>query len=126
MTDGDLFTEEATAQFEQFWAAYPRKTNKYLARRAFQKLGPDLKLFGIMLAAVAYDCTTRSWQERDASGILRYVPHAATWLHQRRWEDDRPERPADTSAKAAAERTRTVNTAHVLTAPLPFILGQSS
>lgn len=65
--------------FEAFWAAYPRKDAKPSATKAFARLKPDEVLLAAMLAALHRQAAT--WTER------RFIPHPATWLNDRRWED---------------------------------------
>lgn len=81
--------------FAEFWFAYPRKTAKQDAAKAFAKLGavsPDL--LAAILAAVRRQAASDQW--RKDSGA--YVPHAATWLNGMRWED---EAPSDASSRMA-------------------------
>jgi len=40
-----------------------------------------------ILKAIAVQRQSEQWQ-RDRG---QYIPHPATWLHQRRWEDEAPE-----------------------------------
>ena len=64
-------------EFEEFWAGYPRKTNKAKAKTAFDRLSPkDRK--AAMEALAVYPWSTEQ----------RYIPHATTWIHGRRWEDE--------------------------------------
>jgi hypothetical protein len=67
-----------------FWSHYPRKTNKKAADKAFTKLKPDDRLMAAILSALAWQSKQPDWLK--AGG--RFVPHAATWLNGRRWEDE--------------------------------------
>lgn len=67
--------------FAAFWQAYPKKADKPAALKAWGKLGHVNGLLPAMLAAVDRQKTGRQWRE----GI---VPHPATWLTGRRWEDE--------------------------------------
>jgi hypothetical protein len=67
--------------FATFWAAYPRKQAKQAAVKAWAKLDPDKPLLDVMLAAVERQRKSRQWVEG-------YVPHPASWLNGRRWEDE--------------------------------------
>jgi hypothetical protein len=78
--------ENPPAEFEQFWDAYPRHVGKQAAAKVFAKLAPDDELLGMMLAAVKRQRQSEQWL-RDGG---QYVPHAATWLNGRRWEDEIP------------------------------------
>ena len=68
--------------FSDFWKQYPRKVAKPAAERAWKKIKVDEKLFVIILAAIAVHKESPSWNEN------RFIPHPATWLNQRRWEDE--------------------------------------
>ena len=69
--------------FDRFWAAYPRQVCKEKASRAFEKLHPgeaDLQQMreGLERQRHAYHSGKENW---------KFIPHPATWLNQRRWED---------------------------------------
>ena len=70
--------------FDRFWQAYPRKTAKPQAAKAFARLRPDEPLLLRMLAALALQRQSAQWQ-RDAG---QFIPHPSTWLNGRRWEDE--------------------------------------
>jgi len=70
--------------FAQFWAAYPRHEAKQTALKAFEKINPDEELLAKMLSAIEKQKRTSQWQENNG----QYIPHPATWLNQRRWEDE--------------------------------------
>lgn len=74
-------------RFERFWAAYPKKTGKGAAEKSFAKFKPDDALTDRMIHAVEAAKNTPQWQ-RDGG---QYIPYPATWLNQRRWEDELPE-----------------------------------
>lgn len=64
-------------EFDEFWAGYPRKTNKAKAKTAFDRLTQkDRK-------AATQALTIYPWSTEQ-----RYIPHASTWIHGRRWEDE--------------------------------------
>ena len=70
--------------FETFWAAYPRKTAKGEARKAWAKLDPVGGLLESIMAAVEAQKNSRQWLADGG----RFIPHASTWLNQARWEDE--------------------------------------
>lgn len=76
--------EAEGTRFEKFWEAYPRRVGKQAAQKAFAKVGPDDELLVLMLAAVKRQTESDQWQ-RDGG---QFVPHPATWLNGRRWEDE--------------------------------------
>jgi hypothetical protein len=69
--------------FDDFWNAYPRKVAKLVALQAWTKLAPDAELRTRMLAVLEDQKQSRSWNKDDGA----FIPHPATWLNQRRWED---------------------------------------
>lgn len=69
--------------FDAFWSAYPRKTAKKRAAKAWRQLSPDPQLLDRMLAALAAQKAWDQW-------VRGIIPHPATWLNERRWEDERP------------------------------------
>lgn len=67
--------------FREFWEAYPRKTGKLAARKAWRKaLNAQSK--GVILQALTDQVGAGQFSPED-----RYRPHPATWLNQGRWED---------------------------------------
>lgn len=68
--------------FDRFWAAYPKKAGKGAAMQAFRRItGVPVD---VMLYAIEQQRHSRQWQEDNG----RYIPNPATWLNQRRWEDE--------------------------------------
>lgn len=78
--------KEINNAFDRFWEAYPRKEAKQTAKKAFEKLNPDKALLQTMLEAIERFKGSAQWQEENG----RFIPHPATWINQRRWEDDLP------------------------------------
>jgi len=70
-------------EFEQFWQAYPRKTGKGVARKAFGK-ALRLTTLDTMLTALQWQRQQEQWVK--AGG--QFIPHPATWLNQERWADE--------------------------------------
>ncbi len=69
--------------FAEFYTAYPRKVAKPAALKAFCAINPDDSTLQAMLAAIE----AQGLAARCAAGDVRFVPHPATWLNGRRWED---------------------------------------
>lgn len=76
-------TEEQLDGFDVFWKVYPRKVAKKAAQKAWSDLCPDKELRAIIQESLALQFE-RDFRHRDPSKI----PHAATWINGRRWEDD--------------------------------------
>ena len=75
-------TGESDRAFDKFWAIYPRHEGKQDARKAFDKLKPDQALLETIVNAITAQKQSAQWQDS------RYIPHPATWLNGRRWEDE--------------------------------------
>ena len=67
-----------------FWKVYPRHEVKANARRAFERINPDDETIKNMLQWIEQAKYSIQW-----SNPL-YIPHPATWLNRRQWEDDLP------------------------------------
>jgi hypothetical protein len=77
-------TAEQAEAFGKFWSAYPRKQGKGAAERAFAKINPGAELLARMLATIERQKGTDQWRKN----LGRFIPYPATWLNQRRWEDE--------------------------------------
>lgn len=74
-------TVTSTQDFETFWEMYPNKTAKQVALIAWTKAKPS-----IIDVVHALDWQTK--QENWIKDNGKFIPHAATWINQRRWEDE--------------------------------------
>jgi hypothetical protein len=72
--------------FDQFWHAYPRHTAKAVAQKAWRKLAPDAELLAVILEALDWQRVQPQWVKDGGE----FIPHASTYLNQRRFEDERP------------------------------------
>ncbi|UXY14760.1 MarR family transcriptional regulator [Chitiniphilus purpureus] len=70
--------------FAEFWDAYPKKVAKDAARKRWEKLKPDAELQAQILSALAVQSRLPDWLKQGG----QFVPHAATWLNAKRWEDE--------------------------------------
>lgn len=82
-TERETETESA---FAQFWSAYPKKTAKPAAQKAFRTAKVNGHL-GDVLADIAARSSGDDWAKEGG----KYIPNPATYLNQRRWEDGAPE-----------------------------------
>ena len=73
----------ALGGFAEFWAVYPRHDGKAAAENAWRKLAPDIERQAEIMAAIGDHKRSPRWLESP-----RFIPHAATWLNGRRWEDE--------------------------------------
>jgi uncharacterized protein YdaU (DUF1376 family) len=73
-----LDVETRTAAFDLFWEKWPRKQQRAVALRAWLKIP--------ISEYAAIDAGLEKWRTSDqwTRGV---IPHPATWLNQKRWED---------------------------------------
>jgi len=76
----------ALEEFITFWQAYPRKVAKHNARRAWEKHQPNLDE-----VPPALERAKQGWNDP------KYIPHPATWINGRRWEDEVEEEQSEPS-----------------------------
>jgi hypothetical protein len=81
--------------FDVFWQAYPRKTAKADARKAWCKLAPDAALQAEILEALAWQVRQPQWVKDGGE----FIPYPATWLRGERWADE----PVRVGGRGAAE-----------------------
>ncbi len=74
---------DAQSLFLIFWECYPLKVKKPKALAAFLKLKPDRALLDRMLEAIERQKQTRAWRKNNG----QFIPHPASWLANRQWED---------------------------------------
>lgn len=72
------------AGFDAFWTAYPRKVAKAEAKKAWASLKATEELRDEI--RIGLERAKRCEQWRKDGG--QFIPHAATWLNNRRWEDE--------------------------------------
>lgn len=73
------------ADFEAFWAAYPKRADKKAAFRAWKRAVKEVSNDELVEAAAAY--------ARDPGRNPEYTKNAATWLNAGSWANE-PARPA--------------------------------
>ena len=71
----------ADEDFQKFWSAYPKKVGKQTAKKAFQKADVPMD---VLLTALDQQKQLAQWKKDGG----QYIPNPATWLNQRRWEDE--------------------------------------
>ncbi len=77
-------TTGEAAGFAEWWAAYPRKTNRARAFAAYRQ-ALAVTTPAVLLAAVHAATRAGAWPEE-----VRYIPAAASWLRDQRWTDEHP------------------------------------
>lgn len=76
-----------TPEFEKFYEAYPKKESKATAQVSWNKQNPVLDE---VLKALSWQCKQEQWIKEKG----QFIPMPATYLNQRRWEDQ----PTDTKS----------------------------
>jgi hypothetical protein len=69
--------QKPDSDFETFYSSYPKKVAKPNARKAWDKNKCQLEQ-----VLPALEKHKKTWNDPQ------FIPHPATWLNQRRWEDD--------------------------------------
>lgn len=68
-------------EFRDFWQEYPRRIGKEQATKEWGKLKPEI-----------HDKVMKSLRDHKrftwAGKEKKYIPHASTWLHKKRYEDE--------------------------------------
>ena len=71
-------TDDYSADFEAWWAIYPRKTAKKKAWEAWEKLKSPT---GVLATRLQEQLNAGMWADQ-------YTPHPATYINQERWNDE--------------------------------------
>lgn len=70
--------------FDRFWRAYPKRKAKGAAEKSWKALKPDAELVELILEAIEAQRQSDGWTKQNGE----FIPMPATWLNQRRWEDE--------------------------------------
>ena len=70
--------------FPKFWKLYPNKKGKAAAEKAWKKLKATDGLFAVIAEGLARQVVCTEWTKDGG----QFIPHPATWLNGRRWEDE--------------------------------------
>lgn len=82
--------------FGSVWAIWPKKRSKGQAEKAWRAVNPNEQLQSRIVAAIEQAKTSEQWRREGG----RFIPHLATWLRAKGWEDE--------YLPAAAEPARSV------------------
>ena len=82
---------EPCHDFDSFYKEYPKKQARAVANVSWNKLNPDRDLVGLIISAIAANRKTAQWQKDNG----QFIPMPATWLNQRRWEDEIEVKPVN-------------------------------
>lgn len=70
--------------FSEVYAAYPRHEKRAEAEKAWIKISPDDALRQRIMQAIAAQKRSAQWTKDNGA----FVPHMASWLNGKRWEDE--------------------------------------
>ena len=82
--------EQRASTFAEFWAAYPKKVGKGDAERAWKKVSGPAAVLALITEALRWQRVSDQWLKDGG----QYVPNPATYINQRRWEDEPQEQHA--------------------------------
>jgi hypothetical protein len=89
--------EDGIAEFDLFYAAYPRKEKRPDALKAWQQVAPTKAEQHLILSAIARSRASPQWTKDGGM----FIPLPASWLRGRRWEDQPTEVLDETEAARA-------------------------
>lgn len=95
---GRAAPQPGPAGFADFWAAYPRRVARLAAQRAWDRLTNAERA----AALAALPAHANYW--RAAGRDAERIPHAASWLNGRRWEDELPGVAGNSAEREARAR----------------------
>ena len=66
--------------FDVFWQAFPKKKKKEDARKAWEKIRPNIE---VVLKALEWQKKSPEWFKQGG----QFIPYPATWIRSHSWED---------------------------------------
>jgi phage replication O-like protein O len=80
----DTITKDSlyTSNFLKFWSSYPKKIGKGEAFKAYKNIKEPRPSLKTIIQSVQDHEKTDQWKDK------RFIPNPATWINQRRWEDE--------------------------------------
>lgn len=95
-----------SAEFVSFWQAYPRRTAKDAAYKAWKKIKSPAETLALILKALEWQKASENWTKSNG----QFIPHPATYLNAGSWKDEAPvslePATAELSAEDIAEKER--------------------
>ena len=104
---GSAHVNEPSAPFSEFWTPYPRKVGKGRAEAAWSRM-TTLQRTQAIDRVPLFACIWANAPEDRRT----FIPHPATWLSQKRWEDDPDDWRRQTRGQAQARPAPTLIGAH--------------
>ena len=75
--ENNIYSDDILSKFDEFYNIYPRKIAKQNALKSYARALKDTDSITILNALKKY----------KFSSDTQYIPHPATWLNQKRWND---------------------------------------
>lgn len=91
---------EPSCDWDEWWSLYPRKIGKQQALKSWKRLSGKEK----QLAHSGLHLHLEHWKKSKTN--LLYIPHPATWLNSKRWEDELPVAQSQTKEAPGMSRVR--------------------
>ena len=83
-------TPKPPCEFDDFYAAYPKKVGRAAAKKAWDKLNPQPALINRIMLDIKNRVDQGHWCTGQGK---QYIPGPAPYLNQQRWEDEIIPRP---------------------------------
>ncbi len=76
-----LLNESQLASFSAWYSLYPRKVARKAAEKAWARIATSPEVIEQIMAGLRAQLQTMSLKDKQ------FIPHPATWLRGKRWED---------------------------------------
>lgn len=97
-----LIKFDQKSAFDIFWKLYPRKVSKTPSQKKFMTKCKDADTFAKIIRSVG-EHIQHAWDLSE----MQFIPHAATWLNQEKWNDEVSHvRPAAGTNTGAGRQSR--------------------
>lgn len=83
------YVHETLSGFDLFWKSYPNKKSKGRAEKVWKKINPSNGMVEIIMTGLKRAINSKEWAKDNG----QYIPHPATWLNAKGWEDEYTEEP---------------------------------
>jgi hypothetical protein len=104
-TCSSVLSPDLQKSFSLFWSAYPKHQAKLNAEKSWLKLSPENGLVEKICECIERYKKTHDWIKDNG----QFIPMPATWLNQRRWEDETTITvPYDPNIQKEIERMRAI------------------
>lgn len=70
--------------FKIFWKIYPKKRGKGAAEKSFAKAVTSQAIYDAVMVGLEKHLGCADWEKEGG----QFIPNPATWLNQKRWEDE--------------------------------------